>query len=168
MAIMETDFAALGDIEPALASNWCWVSSVQNVMSQAGLCLGQPQIAARLHSWPKDRPAKAQELVILLGSYNFRARRIDRPASTGELSAILSLGWKDIAFVRPPNGLAGHYIVLQGICLTSGDVIVSDPSTGCTYRASTDQIYRHWWWGEAVVVGAPGTAPPTPGCGRTS
>jgi hypothetical protein len=135
--------------------NWCWAASVQDVMSQAGVFQTQPQIAARLDGWPRDRPARIQELVALLQSYGFRAWQAGRPGTPQELYSTLATGWKLIAFVRPSNGPVGHYIVLEGIDPASGAVIVSDPWTGATYPNSLPQLYGQWRWGDSVVVGAP-------------
>lgn len=142
-------------IERQRAMNWCWASSVQDVMVQAGVYQSQVQIAARLDGWPRDRPALVQELVLLLQSYGFRAWRAGRPGTPQELYGTLSSGWKLIAFVRPSNGAVGHYIVLQGIDPMSGGIIVSDPWTGATYVNSLPQLYQGWRWGDSVVVGAP-------------
>ena len=142
-------------IERQRAMNWCWASSVQDVMAQAGRYQSQMQIAARLDGWPRDRPASIQELVLLLHSYGFRAWQAGRPGSPQELYGTLSAGWKLIAFVRPSNGAVGHYIVLQGIDPSSGGIIVSDPATGATYVNSLPQLYGGWRWGDSVVVGTP-------------
>ncbi len=143
-------------IERQQAQNWCWAASVQDVMAQAGFYQTQPQIAARLDGWPRDRPAYIQELVGLLQSYNFRAWQAGRPGSPQELYGTLNDGWKLIAFVRPSSGAVGHFIVLQGIDPRSGGIIVSDPWTGQTYVNSPQQLYRGWRWGDSVVVGTPG------------
>ncbi|SEA80415.1 papain-like cysteine protease family protein [Marinobacterium iners] len=143
-------------IERQQAQNWCWAASVQDVMAQAGFYQTQPQIAARLDGWPRDRPAYTQELVLLLRSYGFRAWQAGRPGSPQELYGSLSSGWKLIAFVRPSNGAVGHFIVLQGIDPISRGIIVSDPWTGQTYVNSLQQLYQGWRWGDSVVVGTPG------------
>lgn len=142
-------------IEQQRAQNWCWASSVQDVMAQAGYYQTQPQIAARLDGWPRDRPAYTQELVLLLQSYGFRAWQAGRPGSPQELYGTLSSGWKLIAFVRPSNGMVGHFIVLQGVEPRTGGIIVSDPWTGQTYVNSMQQLYYGWRWGDSVVVGTP-------------
>lgn len=100
-------------IERQQDQNWCWAASVQDVLAQAGVYQSQAQIAARLDGWPQDRPAYAQELVLLLRSYGFRAWQAGRPGSPQELYGTLNGGWKLIAFVRPSNGAVGHFIVLQ-------------------------------------------------------
>ena len=141
-------------IEQQQAINWCWASSVQDVMAQAGIYRSQAQIAARLDGWPKNRPAYIHELVNLLRSYRFRAWQAGRPGSPQELYKTLSSGWKLIAFVRPSSGPVGHYIILQGIH-SSGGIIVSDPWTGATYVNSLQQLYQGWRWGDSVVVGKP-------------
>jgi len=145
----------LSAIERQMAQNWCWAASVQDVMAQAGLYQTQPQIAARLDGWPRDRPAYIQELVMLLHSYGFRAWQAGRPGSPQELYSTLTQGWKLIAFVRPSSGPVGHFIVIQGIDPHTGGIIVSDPWTGQTYFTSLAQLYQTWRWGDSVVVGAP-------------
>jgi len=142
-------------IERQQAMNWCWASSVQDVIAQAGVFQSQADIAARLDGWPRDRPATIQELVLLLHSYSFRAWQAGRVGSPQELFRTLSTGWKLIAFVRPSNGPVGHYIVLQGIDPMSGGIIVSDPWTGATYVNTLQQLYGAWRWGDSVVVGTP-------------
>jgi hypothetical protein len=141
-------------IERQQAQNWCWASSIQDVMAQAGVYQSQQQIAARLDGWPRDRPAYTQELVSLLRSYGFRSWQAGRPGSPQELYGSLNDGWKLIAFVRPSNGAVGHFIVLQGVH-QSGGIIVSDPWTGQTNVNSLQQLYQGWRWGDSVVVGAP-------------
>lgn len=140
-------------IEQQRAQNWCWAASVQDVMAQAGVYLTQPQIAARLDGWPRDRPAYTQELVLLLRSFNFPAVQAGRPGSPQELYSTLMGGRKIIAFVRPSGGPVGHFIVLQGIEPRSGGVIVSDPWTGQTYVNSLQQLYQGWRWLDSVIVG---------------
>lgn len=140
-------------IERQRAQNWCWAASVQDVMAQAGVYLSQPQIAARLDGWPRDRPAYTQELVLLLRSFNFPAHQAGRPGSPQELYRTLLGGRKIIAFVRPSGGPVGHFIVLQGIHPQSGGVIVSDPWTGQTYVNSLPQLYQGWRWLDSVIVG---------------
>lgn len=142
-------------IERQLYDNWCWASSVQDVMAQAGRYQSQEQVAARLDGWPRNRPAYIQELVLLLNSYGFRAWQAGRAGSPQELYNTLASGWKLIAFVRPSSGPVGHYIVLQGIDPASGGIVVSDPWTGETYLNSLQQLYYAWNWGDSVVVGAP-------------
>ena len=155
-AVLITASMMSSAIERQQAQNWCWAASVQDVMAQAGLYQTQPQIAARLDGWPRDRPAYTQELVLLLQSYGFRAWQAGRPGSSQELYGSLNNGWKLIAFVRPSSGAVGHFIVLQGIDPRSGGVIVSDPWTGQTYVNSLQQLYQGWRWGDSVVVGTPG------------
>ncbi|NVJ51370.1 MAG: hypothetical protein HWE13_12445 [Gammaproteobacteria bacterium] len=143
-------------IERQMAQNWCWAASIQDVMAQAGLYQSQPQIAARLDGWPRNRPAHIGEVVGLLQSYGFRAWRAGRPGSPQELYQSLASGWKLIAFVRPSNGPVGHFIVIQGIDPYTQGIIISDPWTGQTYVSHPNQLYNSWRWGDSVVVGTPG------------
>ncbi len=142
-------------IERQQAQNWCWASSIQDVMAQAGVHQSQSEIAAKLDGWPRDRPAYTQEVVALLQSYGFRSWQAGRPGSPQELYGSLSDGWKLIAFVRPSNGAVGHFIVLEGIDPISGGIIVSDPWTGRTNINSVQQLYNGWKWGDSVIVGTP-------------
>lgn len=137
-------------IERQQAENWCWASSVQDVMAQAGVHRSQQQIAAKLEGWPRNRPAHTQELVSLLRAYGFRSWQAGRPGSPQELYSSLNGGWKLIAFVRPSSGIVGHFIVLQGVH-QSGGIIVSDPWTGQTNVYSLQQLYHEWRWGDSVV-----------------
>ncbi|AQT59960.1 papain-like cysteine protease family protein [Cellvibrio sp. PSBB023] len=140
-------------IERQRADNWCWASSIQDVMASAGVYQSQEQIAARLDGWPMNRPAHLQELVMLLQSYGFTSWQAGRPGTPQELYQTLVSGWKVIAFVRPSAGPVGHYIVLQGIH-PSGGIITSDPWTGMTNVYSLQDLYYSWRWGDSVVVGA--------------
>jgi len=139
-------------IERQQAMNWCWVSSVQDVVAQAGIYESQSQVATRLVGWPQNRPATINELVWLIQSYGLRAWQAGRPGSPQELYNTLMSGWKLIAFVRPTNGPVGHYIVLEGIDYY-GNIIVSDPATGYTFLNIPQQLYTNWHWSDSVVVG---------------
>lgn len=144
-----------GAIEFQQAPNWCWASSIQDVMASAGNYRSQFQIAQQLDGWPRNRPAYIGEVVGLLQSFGFRAWQAGRPGSPQELYGTLTSGWKLIAFVRPSNGPVGHYIVLQGIDPATGGIIVSDPANGATYLNSMMQLYQSWRWDDSIVVGAP-------------
>lgn len=135
-------------------SNWCWASSIQDVLYQArGQTYSQSQIVSILTGWPQNRPAYAQEVVNVLRYLGLRSWVVNRPASPQELFNTLRSGWKLIAFVRPSNGPVGHFIVLQGFNPQNRSIIVSDPYTGRTYANSLNQLYYNWRWGASVVVG---------------
>ena len=139
-------------IEQQIATNWCWASSIQDVLLQAGIYQSQDYIAQRLTGWPENRPAYINEVVWLINSYGLKARAIHRPASPKELYRTLSSGWKIIAFVRPLNGPVGHFIVLEGIS-PNRNIIVGDPTTGFTFEETLLNLYNGWNWGGSVVVG---------------
>lgn len=139
-------------IERQQAMNWCWASCIQSVLGQSGRYLTQPQIAATLDGWPRDRPAQIMEVVRLLQYYGLRSWAVQRPAAPQELYQTLASGWKIIAFVRPSGGMVGHYIVLQGFT-PQGGIIVSDPANGQTFVNSLQQLYYAWIWEQAIVVG---------------
>ena len=138
-------------IEVQERNNWCWASSIQDVIKQGGVNQSQSQIVTRLTGWPENRPAYVSELVPLIRSYGFKAWRAGRPASPRELYRTLMTGWKVIAFVRPSNGRVGHFIVLQG--LQNNGIVVSDPWTGQTRIYSINQLYYKWRWADSVIVG---------------
>lgn len=155
IGLLSVACAALGNaqaMERQLASNWCWAAAVQDVVAQKGRYFTQQQIAAVLDGWPRDRPAYVGEVVALSRAFGLRAWQVGRPGSPQELLSTVRSGWKVIAFVRPSDGPVGHYIVLQGID-NQGAVIVSDPWTGSTYRASLSDLYYRWRWSDSVVVG---------------
>lgn len=142
-------------IEPQLAQNWCWASSVQNVLAQAGVYKSQLEISVRLDGWPQDRPARTDELILLLQSYGFRAWEVRRPGSPQELYDTLKSGWKIIALAKPSNNEVGHYIVLEGMSPDGSAIIVADPLDGSTRYNSLQQLYYGWRWVSSIVVGAP-------------
>lgn len=140
-------------IEKQMANNWCWAASIQDVVAQAGYYEPQPQVATRLTgSPPQNRPASIDEVVWLTRLYGLKAWNAGYPGSPQELYSTLMSGWKLIAFVRPTNGLVGHYIVLQGID-PAGNIIVSDPATGYTFSDTLNQLYYAWHWSDSIVVG---------------
>lgn len=144
--------ASAGAIERQWADNWCWASSIQDVLFQAGVPQSQIQVAARLDGWPQNRPARIDEVVALLRSYGLRAWQAGRLGNTNELYNTLATGWKMIAFVRPSNGTVGHYIVLQGFD-QFGNIIVSDPWTGDTNAQLPQALYLAWRWSDSIIVG---------------
>ena len=139
-------------IEKQIATNWCWASSVQDVLFQAGIFQSQNYIAQKLTGWPQNRPAHINEVVWLVNSYGLKAWAVSQPASADELYGTLSSGWKIIAFVRPLDGPVGHFIVLEGIS-PNGNIYVGDPTTGMTFEETLLNLYNGWNWGGSVVVG---------------
>ena len=136
-------------------SMWCWASCIQSTLGQANINQSQAQIVARLTGWPQNRPARIEEVISILNSYNFRAWAVEYPANPQQLFNTLSTGWKLIAFVNPTNNpQVGHFIMLQGIS-NNGLVIVSDPATGMTYEQNLSQLYNAWNWSRSIVVGTP-------------
>ena len=137
------------------ASMWCWASCIQSALGQANLHQSQAQVVSRLTGWPQNRPARINEVISVLNSYNFRAWSVQYPANPQELFNTLSSGWKLIAFVNPSNNpQVGHFIMLQGIS-TNGLIIVSDPAFGMTYEQNVQQLYYAWNWSSSIVVGTP-------------
>lgn len=143
--------AAYG-IEVQRADNWCWASCIQSAVRQAGNYRTQEEIVARLTGWPQNRPASTQEVAMLLNSYNLRSWVVPYPGSPQQLNSTLAGGWKLIAFVRPYNGPVGHFILLEGVD-GWGNIVISDPATGMTYRASPQTLYDAWRWSGSIVVG---------------
>lgn len=139
-------------IEKQLATNWCWAASVQDVVAQAGYYESQPQVATRLTGWPQNRPAYIPEVVALVQSYGLKAWQAGYPGTPQQLHNTLSTGWKIIAFVKPINGLIGHYIVLEGVD-SYGNIVTGDPANGLTMTYTPQQIYYAWHWLDSVVVG---------------
>lgn len=136
-------------------SMWCWASCIQSALGQANLYQSQAQVVSKLVGWPENRPARIDELISVLNSYNFRSWSVEYPASPQELFNTLYTGWKLIAFVNPSNNpQVGHFIMLQGIS-PNGLVIVSDPANGMTYEQHIEQLYYAWNWSSSIVVGAP-------------
>jgi ABC-type bacteriocin/lantibiotic exporter with double-glycine peptidase domain len=124
------------------ASMWCWASCIQSALGQANINQSQAQIVARLTGWPQNRPARIDEVISILNSYNFRAWSVEYPANSQQLFNTLSTGWKLIAFVNPTNNPeVGHFIMLQGIS-NNGLVIISDPACGMTYEQNLSQLYN--------------------------
>ncbi|MGL5234764.1 MAG: papain-like cysteine protease family protein [Empedobacter falsenii] len=137
-------------------SMWCWAACVQSALGQAGVQQSQAQIVSRFTGWPQNRPARNEEVIGLLSSYNFRAWSVAYPASPEQLYSTLSSGWKLIAFVNPSNNpMVGHFIMLQGISPTTGYIIVSDPAACATYEQDIHQLYYAWRWSSSIVVGTP-------------
>jgi len=137
------------------ADMWCWASCIQSALGQAGVSQTQAQIVTRLTGWPQNRPARIEEVIAILRSYNFQAWSVAYPANPMQLYNTLSSGWKLIAFVNPSNNpMVGHFIMLQGIS-PNGFVVVSDPATGMTYEQNVDQLYYAWKWSQSIVVGTP-------------
>lgn len=146
---------ANAQIQPQEQSMWCWASCIQSSLAQANYFQSQAQIVARLTGWPMNRPARIEELIMVLQSYNFRAWSVGYPANPQQLYATLQTGWKMIAFVNPTNNpQVGHFIMLQGVT-PRGGIVVSDPATGVTYEQSPQQLYFAWHWSASIVVGAP-------------
>ncbi len=134
---------------------WCWATCIQSALSQGFVNQSQQDIVARLTGYPQNRPATANEIALLLQSYNFRAWVVPYPANYQDLYNTLQGGWKLIAFVNPTNNpQVGHFIMLQGIA-PSGQIVVSDPANGNTYEQSPEMLYYAWKWGSSVVVGMP-------------
>lgn len=137
------------------ASMWCWASCIQSVLGQANVIQSQAQIVARLTGWPQNRPARIDEVISILNSYNFRAWSVDYPANPQQLFNTLTTGWKLIAFVNPTNNpQIGHFIILQGIS-SNGKIVVSDPANGMSYEQDVTQLYNQWNWSRSIVVGIP-------------
>lgn len=136
-------------------SMWCWASCIQSALGQANLNQSQTQIVSRLTGWPQNRPARIEEVIAVLNSYNFKAWSVQYPANPQVLFNTLSGGWKLIAFVNPSNNpQVGHFIMLQGIS-ANGLIIVSDPANGMTYEQQVQQLYYAWNWRSSIVVGTP-------------
>lgn len=137
------------------ASMWCWASCIQSALGQANVNQSQSQIVARLTGWPQNRPARIEEVIFILNSYNFRAWSVEYPANPQQLYNTLTTGWKLIGFVNPTNNpQVGHFIMLQGIS-SNGLVVVSDPANGMTYEQNVTQLYNAWNWSRSIVVGTP-------------
>ncbi|WP_262487588.1 papain-like cysteine protease family protein [Paenimyroides ummariense] len=137
-------------------SMWCWAACVQSALGQAGVQQTQSQIVSRLTGWPEDRPARSEEVIALLTSYNFRAWNVAYPANPEQLYNTLASGWKLIAFVNPSNNPnIGHFIMLQGISPYTGNIMVSDPSSCLTYEQDIQHLYYAWKWSSSIVVGTP-------------
>ncbi|QPQ52645.1 hypothetical protein H3Z85_04110 [Chryseobacterium indologenes] len=138
------------------ATMWCWAACIQSALGQAGVSQTQSQIVSRLTGWPQNRPARSEEVIAILSSYNFNAWNVTYPATPQQLYNTLLSGWKLIAFVNPSgNPTVGHFIMLQGISPTSGRVVISDPSSCGTYEQDLQQLYYAWRWGSSIVVGTP-------------
>lgn len=137
-------------IQRQRAQNWCWASAIQEVLAVSGRSRSQMQIAADLDGWPRDRPARQEEVVALLNGYGLPSYIVGRPGSPQELSRTLESGWRVIAFVRPTDGPVGHYIVLHRS--DSRTVVVSDPWTGRTDRIALNALYYGWKWFSSVVI----------------
>ena len=75
-------------------SMWCWASCIQSTLGQANINQSQAQIVARLTGWPQNRPARIEEVISILNSYNFRAWAVEYPANPQQLFNTLSTGWK--------------------------------------------------------------------------
>ena len=137
------------------ASMWCWASCIQSVLELANFYQSQAQVVSRLTGWPQNRPARINEVISVLNSYNFRAWSVQYPANPQELFNTLSSGWKLIAFVNPSNNpQVGHFIMLQRIS-ANGAILVSDPANGMTYEQNVNQLYYAWNWSSSIVVGTP-------------
>ena len=136
-------------------SMWCWASCIQSALVQANVQVSQAQIVARLTGWPQNRPARIEEVIAVLQSYNFRAWSVNYPASPEDLYGTLASGWKLIAFVNPSNNpQVGHFIMLQGIS-PNNYVVISDPANGMTYEQDVRDLYYAWNWSSSIVVGTP-------------
>jgi len=138
-------------IERQQAMNWCWASSIQEVMGQKGVYLSQPEIVARLTGWPQDRPASSQEVTWLLNSLGVGAWQAGRPGSPQELYQTLGAGYRIIAFVRPSAGPVGHFVVFEGYD-AMGNIVVADPANGLTQLYPLQTVYWGWRWQDGVVV----------------
>lgn len=137
------------------ANMWCWAACIQSALFQANVNQSQSQIVVRLTGMILNRPARIDEVISILRSYNFRAWSVKYPANPQQLFNTLTTGWKLIAFVNPTqNPQIGHFIMLQGIS-RNGLVIVSDPASGITYEQSVSQLYYAWNWSSSIVVGTP-------------
>ena len=132
--------------------SWCWVSSIQDVLYQAGINQSQTEVATRLRGLSVNRPARISEVVTLVNSYGLKALQSKSPDNSIELFNTLASNWRMIAFVRRSNSPLGHFIVLQGFD-EHGGIVISDPWTGSTYTQSAQTLYNQWHWTDTIVVG---------------
>jgi hypothetical protein len=131
--------------------SWSWASSVQYVLSEAGMNQSQTEVAAKIPDLSRSKSARVDEVVTLVSSYGLKASKADRPNSSQDLYNSVAAGWRVIAFVRQTKGPQGHFIVLQGSD-QNGNITISDPWTGLTYTQSAQNLYDKWRWADSVIV----------------
>jgi len=138
-------------IERQQATNWCWASAIQDILTPVGIRTSQAEVVQRLTGWLQNRPASTHEVAGLVRSYGVRANVVSRPGNVYELVGTLQSGYKIVALAYPSGGNIGHFIVLEG---TDGSgVWVSDPATGMTQYLPIASLYTHWRWSQSIVVG---------------